>query len=818
MSQENLQQLLTNALQLARSGDKVGARTVFVQALRLDSQNETALIGLVTVAADPKERLAVLKKALTSHPNSAKVAEAMRRLNLTDEQVLGNTPEPPTPSLTPEPPRTIKRITSEVSAIPPIEEEAPKLTGGLKRLTNETNAIPPIEDLAPVRPLGALKRLNSEPTELPVASDTDALPSTGELTTDVSLESVIARLSKAPSGDSGVPIPAINRLQIATQEANALANQFMNNRPESSISWGKKDKNRAGERDRQVFRVQVIGATAASVFAVTIVSLLAAFSNADFQKLVFAPTWTVSPTATHTGTPTPGLTPTPSPTSRVTLTPSPTFPPQLATQDPLVQPRSTEVNAPSGVLIEPQIEQIVGFVNDGRYDDALTILEQEKEAGELTGNFLPFYYLSDLYIKQGNLQQALREVEDGEALWQEKSNNEAFQPMVDVAYARVELAELTQRGSTDSDILNGIDERLEQALDFDTTFIEAYLLLADRYLLINEPDEALEWLERGLEANPSNGTLRTKKAEVLFSQRSFDEALQELHDTLLLDPYAEKALQLQVQSAIGKDDPGLAVIYAEQYMARYPGRVLAIKLRGDAWLAEGKVDLALGEYTRALGGSEDEPAYIEVLLTRANLYSEQGRTDLAKADLGKALELRDDPRLRLARMEIAFDAGEYELALDDAEQLEDEDSLPQGDVLLVKATVGFERASSVEDVDEVILTLQQALNATQQGDRRNQTFELLARAYLEKEDTANALDMINSAINGNQTFERRLLRAQIAEQAAAKEDIADTDKERLLTIALTDYQWLLTFSDYYTAIDRAEVEAALLRVGEAVES
>jgi tetratricopeptide (TPR) repeat protein len=790
MSQENLQQLLNSAVQLARNGDKVGARAAFIQALKLDTHNETALIGLITVSSDPKERLAVLKKALLLHPNSPKVAEALRRLNLTPEQVMGEAPATPV-----EP--------------PPAEPPAPR---SIKRLTGETPAVTPEQAPAP----RTLKRLTEVPDPNPLLRGTDSLPSTSDLTEGTPLDMAIARLNKAPNGDSGVPVPAINRLQIATQEANALANQFLNNRPESPFSWGKKDKNRAGERDRQVFRLQVIGATTATVFVLAIFSLVAALGNPDIQRLVFAPTWTVSPTATNTSTPTPGLTPTPSPTSRVTLTPSPTFPPQIPTRDPLVQPRSTDVNAPSGVLIEPQIEQVVSFLNDGRYDEAEALLNQEKEASELTGNFVPSFYLSDLYIRQGNLRQARLEIEQGEDLWQERSNNEAFQPMVDVAYARLELAEWQERGSTNEGVINDIDDRLANALTFDTKFTEVYLLLADRYLLTREPEEAIEWLDKGLEEDPLNVALRTKRAEVLFGQRRFDEALQTLHDALLLDPYAEKALQLQVQCAIGKDDPGLAVIYAEQYMARYPGRVLAIKLRGDAWLAEGKIDLALGEYTRALGGSEEEPAYIEVLLARANLYSQQGRTDLAKVDLGKALELRDDPRLRLARMEIAFDAKEYEVALDDAEQLEEVANIPQGDVLLVKATVGFERASSVEDVDEVILTLQQALNQTQQGDRRNQTYELLARAYLEKDDTANALDMINTAVNSNPTFARRLLRAQIAEQAAAKEDTAAVDQQRLLNIAIADYQWLRTFSNYYSAIDRTETDAALLRLEEAL--
>jgi uncharacterized protein HemY len=91
MAQDNLHQALQRAMQLARSGDRAEARLAFIEALKIDSHNEIALLGLVSVTTEQKERMAALRKAFVMHPDSPRVAEAMRRLNVTGEQLVGTT-------------------------------------------------------------------------------------------------------------------------------------------------------------------------------------------------------------------------------------------------------------------------------------------------------------------------------------------------------------------------------------------------------------------------------------------------------------------------------------------------------------------------------------------------------------------------------------------------------------------------------------------------------------------------------------------------------------------------------------------------------
>jgi tetratricopeptide (TPR) repeat protein len=519
----------------------------------------------------------------------------------------------------------------------------------------------------------------------PPAEEAPAAPPAPE-PEEIDFQTVVKQLTITLEGEDGVPRPSRASIEAAFKQAAALVEQREQARQLSSIVFGRKGKNRAGEGDRRRFQVRVgLAASAATAF-VGLFVLLAALNNPEVQRLVFAPTWTVSPTPTSTATPTPGLTPTPSPTPRQSPTPSPTFPPALPVQNPFVQPRPTEVVGPVGVLIEPRIRQAVALINQGQYSAARAILNQEKRAAELTGSFVPYYYSALLEVLAGDLKAARDAVQTGEVVWRERVASDLQRPMIDVSYARVALAEQRQRSTPQQDVLRDITTQLERAISTDPSFIEPHLLLADRYVLINNRSQAISVLQTAIERNPTNAELRAKLAEVYLLDRRFAEALQAVYEALLLDPYAERALQLQVEIALAQGDPGLAVLFAEQYMARYPGRALAVKLRADARMAEGKRDLALYDYSRALNGRPEETGYFDALLQRAALYAELGRHDLAQADFSAALRLRGDRSVRVSRMMAAFEAGDWETALGDAQVLRSEGT-PPPEAVLVEYTI-----------------------------------------------------------------------------------------------------------------------------------
>jgi tetratricopeptide (TPR) repeat protein len=98
---------------------------------------------------------------------------------------------------------------------------------------------------------------------------------------------------------------------------------------------------------------------------------------------------------------------------------------------------------------------------------------------------------------------------------------------------------------------------------------------------------------------------------------------------------------------------------------------------------EGNDDLALDAYTQALAGGDNA----DVLVARAALYNNQHRYEQARADLTKALGVKDDPQIRAQRMLAAYNAGNLATAESDAEALLGKSVLPDGEIKLLQARI-----------------------------------------------------------------------------------------------------------------------------------
>ncbi len=697
MADEQVQKLIQGAVNAVKNGDKPLARRAFLQALKLDPRHEGAWLGLATVAHDNREKLTALQKALQINPQSPRALEAIKRLGLTPEQLLGISPAETPESEPPSEPAFASNPEPSAPAVEPkfeVPEDAPPpVAKPLKALrqTTEVPAVTPVPEETPQTrfeksaPMSALEP-DSEPVTF--VEEVVAKPAT----VIIPLEEAFARAPRPPQGNGGTPIPPQASLQQAAQQGvNALQEASKTDSPLSNITWIKKTSGRAGEREIRILQAQIIGGVLAFVLVFGGITAAFALNNPDVQRILFAPTWTLSPTPTFTATPTPGFTPTPSATPELTLTPSPTFPVGVATKDAIYYvPYPTEIYVPVGVLSERNIDLANQAMNNGQMPRAFTLLESERTGTEATGNFLPYAFLVEWHLREGDIVSARTVLIEGETRWQERSNDSRYQPLIDIAYAKVLLAEtreaLSNRASITS-VTTALDDasaRLDNALAQDSGRpIEAYVLKADRYLLEGNTDEALRIVTEALLNNAStlsNTQLRLKRAQIYYDLAQYDDTISELNVLLQIEPYAKDALRLQVLSAIGKRDYGLGVIFAEQYMARYSGSVEAVKLRGDAWLAEGKLTLALEQYERALTGDESDPAYFEVLMSRAILWTELGADDRAQADLTEALRLSDGaPRVRFARMNAALKAGNLTIAQTDAEQLVGWNGVPAGD-------------------------------------------------------------------------------------------------------------------------------------------
>lgn len=118
MAQDQIQKLMQGAIKAAQLGQKDLARRAFKQVLKLDPQHEGAWLGVATVAANTKERLIALKRLLQINPQNENALEALKRLGIPPEKLLGTAP--PSPQSQPEP---VAEIEPEPEPEPYVEPE-----------------------------------------------------------------------------------------------------------------------------------------------------------------------------------------------------------------------------------------------------------------------------------------------------------------------------------------------------------------------------------------------------------------------------------------------------------------------------------------------------------------------------------------------------------------------------------------------------------------------------------------------------------------------------------------------------------------------
>lgn len=587
----------------------------------------------------------------------------------------------------------------------------------------------------------------------------------------------------------GVPIPDPQRMAEIQGQIDSIVREYLSpTTGNESIKWVHKTRGRAGERDALVLRLYVGGAIVGVLAVLAIIATTILLTNADARKLVFAPTWTPSFTPTLTPTNTPGFTPTPSPTPELTLTPSPTIPSDIRPGDIAFPPTPTDIYPP---LQDRLISDAVNLINREDYSAAIPTLSAERERTSVRFNPNPYYYEALALAKEGDTDRALDILEEAEGRLDE-APNENFKPLIDLGFAEVYMLlaeDAGIRGLTEdrAAYLSVVQTRCDSAIEGDPRLAEAYVVLAKRHALDGNYDAALTVLDGGLTvpqlANDLN--LIVQKGEIYFQQDDLDKAAYQAFYALYIDPTIEQAYLLQIKTALAKNDPGLAVIYAQNYLFFYPGSAAGYKLLGDARLAEGNADLALAAYTQALAAEDTTPVTADALVARADIYSQQRRYDLAQEDLSRALGINGNPDIQALRMEAAYNAGSYSVALTDAQDLLGTRVLPEAEIQLLRARALIDSAPTDSDQlaegRDLIASNFDNLN----NDLRPIAAEYSARANLGLDLYQDALNQIEDALEGGETGSRHYLRGQILEE------LDQTDE------AIREYEWVITWGEIY---------------------
>ncbi len=331
----------------------------------------------------------------------------------------------------------------------------------------------------------------------------------------------------------------------------------------------------------------------------------------------------------------------------------------------------------------------------------------------------------------------------------------------------------------------------------------AYLLLGKANLEQNKYDAALQILTQGLNVNSlaSNTELLLEKAQVYYAQNDYEHALHQIFLVLYVDPSVETAYQLKIKIAMQRSRPGDAVLAAQDYLYYYPGSTTAYLLLGQAREAENKPDLAIQVYTQGLAGNARDDAAQQMLQARAKLYQQQHRYDLAQADYSRLYQISGDPNFQSQAMVVAFEAGQYDQALTDAQALTGSKASPglvsfvHGAALVEQADAGTGNAS----YQQAASFLQQAVGAPDvaAANLRGAANEYLARAEFQVRNYSGALDAINTALSVAETGSRHYWRGRILQARGDSKG------------AISDYEWVMAWSTIYPYPFRVDAQDRL---------
>jgi len=649
MSNEQANQLLQQGIAAARAGEKDQARRFITNAIKLDPLNEMAWLWMSSVANDDNERIFCLRKVLEINPNNPNAIKGMQKLGQTPPGSGGLKRLSQSGSLpSPTPPSTgrIKPLTGPITPPTPGNPDPnlpPRTTSGLRRLGTQAppSQQPPTPPPTPAS--GGIGGLGSPLSQIPTGGL--GTPRTGNL-----------------AGMPMPPVPIIDerRLNAALSGVERTLSGYREvPAGDLPFNWVEKTRNRIGELGETALRVRIAVMLGIAVLILGglgfgAFSLITSLTGGNAANLFN--TATPSPTATPTATATPGLTATPSRTPRaaVTATRTPNFPPGSVFNR---QPTPLYPN----VRTRP-MQQALALFTEGKYADALAILEDERKGGELIKDenyYSVIYYmvLAHLAEKQPNRAAALLD-----------ANRNPDSPSFRAARAELAFA----RG----DFPTALTDATE-ALRGDPQFVRAAVIAAQIQTRNRNFAAARRLLNDAIADNPQNVVLLVERARTQLAAGNPADAVADGELALYIDPVNREAFVVRnealLAAAAAEPDPdlrveayGRAVVGAQGFLLFYPGETLAWVQLGRARQGEGNLLEALNAYSQAVVVDTTSEDARQAFEARGRLLLARRQYELARADFESANRIRESADLTRLHLEASRGMGDYVAALDDA--------------------------------------------------------------------------------------------------------------------------------------------------------
>ena len=221
---------------------------------------------------------------------------------------------------------------------------------------------------------------------------------------------------------------------------------------------------------------------------------------------------------------------------------------------------------------------------------------------------------------------------------------------------------------------------LKRLLELDPSNSDSLHLLGLGYYAQNRNEEALQWLEKAIQARPDEARFLINAGVILLTLGQLDRATGMFREALNCDPFnadaynnlalvhqrqfmltdarsfLEKAIALNPQSALYHSNLGNVLRglgFVDEAIDTYrEALTLAPDLApihnglGNALREQNKTEEAVEAFGRAIAFNN---SYAEAYFNRALIHAARGETQLADSELETALSIREDPRFRIAR-------------------------------------------------------------------------------------------------------------------------------------------------------------------------
>jgi tetratricopeptide (TPR) repeat protein len=249
--------------------------------------------------------------------------------------------------------------------------------------------------------------------------------------------------------------------------------------------------------------------------------------------------------------------------------------------------------------------------------------------------------------------------------------------------------------------------------------------------------DAIARLNGVLAAEPNNEEARRIRVAALILTARYAEARTDIDEVLKLKPDDKRMLSDRAIASLGMRQPDQALIDADRAVSADPNNALVYLNRGMIKRLSGKFQDAIGDYDRSISINSKE----------ANAYGERGQAYMSVTQLDKALVDFDQALSLNPASDVARAARGLALLMkgNSAEGLVDIKNALDRNPNNQMAELGQGLAMLVSgQYDRAIVALNQIVGKSAAYDGLART--LRARAYLAKNDTADAMTDLNSVL------------------------------------------------------------------------